>query len=67
MVSGLAPGYCAVTVKVGNCTFGSGATGSRGYATNPTRKIAAVKRDVATGRRIKGVDILIGTVSWTFR
>ncbi len=30
MVSGLAPGYCAVTVNVGNCTFGNGATGSSG-------------------------------------
>ena len=30
IVSGLAPGYCAVTVRVGNCTFGRGATGSSG-------------------------------------
>ena len=30
IVSGLAPGYCAVTVNVGNWTFGNGATGSSG-------------------------------------
>ena len=30
MVSGLAPGYCAVTVMVGKSTCGSGATGSSG-------------------------------------
>ncbi len=30
IVSGLAPGYCAVTVNVGNWTFGKGATGSSG-------------------------------------
>ena len=30
IVAGLAPGYCAVTVSVGNCTFGSGATGNSG-------------------------------------
>src|SRR5580658_2931950 len=30
IVSGLAPGYCALTVSVGNCTFGNGATGSSG-------------------------------------
>ena len=28
MVSGLAPGNCAVTVMVGKSTFGSAATGS---------------------------------------
>ena len=30
IVSGLAPGYCAVTVSVGNSTVGSGATGRNG-------------------------------------
>ena len=59
MVSGLAPGYWAVTVSVGNCTFGNGATGSNGYATRPARKTAATSNDVAIGRRMKGVEILI--------
>ncbi len=63
IVAGLAPGYCAVTVSVGNSTFGSGATGSSGYATRPARKIAAVSRDVAIGRRMNGVEMLIGKCS----
>jgi hypothetical protein len=48
-----------VTVNVGNCTFGRGATGSSGKATRPARKIAAVISDVAIGRRMKGVEMLI--------
>ena len=30
MVARLAPGYCAVTLRVGNSTAGSGATGRKG-------------------------------------
>src|ERR1700730_13862786 len=61
IVSGLAPAYCAVTVSVGNCTFGSGATGNSGYATKPTRTIATVNSDVAIGRLTKGVEMLMET------
>ncbi len=59
MVAGLAPGYCAVTEIVGNSTSGNGATGRNGKAAAPTRKIAAMSSEVAIGRRMKGVEMLI--------
>ncbi len=49
MVSGLAPGSCAVTRMVGNSASGNGATGSRGKAMTPSRTNAKVNNKVATG------------------
>src|SRR5579871_24627 len=54
MISGLAPGSWALTRIVGKSTCGSGATGSSGKATTPTRKIPAISRVVATGRSMNG-------------
>ena len=54
MVSGLAPGYCAVTVRVGNSTFGSGATGSSGIGDQPgqeDRRRQQRRRDRAPDER----------------
>ena len=50
IVSGEAPGSEADTAMVGKSTCGSGATGRDGNATSPTRKIATMRRVVATGR-----------------
>ena len=59
MVSGLAPGYWRSPSASGTRTFGSGATGSSGKATRPASKIAAVSSDVAIGRRMNGVEMLM--------
>src|SRR5882724_12519361 len=59
MVSGLAPGRAAETEMVGNSTCGRGETGSNVYAIAPARARARVRRVVATGRLMKGVEILI--------
>src|SRR5215831_11625722 len=56
IVSGLAPGRLAPTLMVGKSTCGSGATGRKRKATAPERRIARVMSDVATGRRMKGVE-----------
>src|SRR5213592_4346960 len=53
IVSGLAPGSCAVTSRVGKSTFGRSLTGSDRYATRPNSAIAAINRLVAIGRRMK--------------
>src|SRR5262245_19845539 len=58
MVSGLAPGSDADTWMVGKSICGSGATGSSGYATMPTKRIPAISSEVAIGRRIKGEEML---------
>src|SRR5262249_40608977 len=60
IVSGLAPGRLAPTLMVGKSTCGSGATGRKRKATAPERKIAKVMSEVATGRRMKGVEELEG-------
>ena len=59
MVSGLAPGRLALTWMVGKSTCGSGATGSIGKATIPTRRIPAIRSEVATGLRMKGAEMLM--------
>ena len=59
MVSGLAPGSCAVTRIVGKSTCGSGATGSSGNTTRPTRKMPPISREVAIGLRTNGSEMLM--------
>lgn len=49
MVSGLAPGSCAVTWIVGNSASGSGAMDRRGKAMIPSSTKANVNNRVATG------------------
>src|SRR5580765_4693345 len=50
IVSGLAPGNCAVTRSVGKSTLGRSLTGNCWYATRPNSAIAAMRRLVAIGR-----------------
>ncbi len=57
IVSGLAPGSCAVTSSVGKSTFGRSLTGSSRYATRPNSAIAAMSRLVAIGRVMKPWEI----------
>ena len=59
IVSGLAPGYLPTTLMVGKSTRGSGATGRNGKAAKPTSTSAAVSSEVAMGRRMKGVEMLM--------
>ena len=59
MVSALAPCSVALTEIVGKSTCGNGATGKNGSATSPTKPIAAISSEVATGRRINGSEIFI--------
>src|SRR4051812_3614363 len=61
MISGLAPGSCVVTRIVGKSTCGNGATGSSGYATTPTSRIPAISSEVAIGRAIKALEMLISS------
>ncbi len=56
IVSGEAPGSDAETEIVGKSTCGSGATGSDGNATSPTRSMASMISVVAIGRRMKGAE-----------
>ena len=58
IVSGLAPGTRAETEMVGKSTCGNGATGNKRNATAPSNKIAKVSSVVATGRLIKGWEML---------
>ena len=51
IVSGLAPGSCAVTEIVGKSTCGSGATGNLQNANMPASAMPMVSSVVATGRR----------------
>jgi hypothetical protein len=48
---------------VGKSTRGSGATGNSGYAAMPTSTKAAINSDVATGRRMNGVEMLTSSTS----
>ena len=57
IVSGLAPGSCAVTSSVGKSTFGRSLTGSDRYATRPNSAIAAISRLVAIGRLMNPSEI----------
>ena len=59
IVSGLAPGSDAETDIVGKSTCGSGATGKMLKATMPARAMPSVIRVVATGRFMKGVEMLM--------
>src|SRR5438132_12809340 len=59
IVSGLAPGICANTEIDGNSTAGSGDTGNLTKAKSPASATPIVKRVVATGRSINGVDRLM--------
>ena len=52
-------GELRLTEIVGKSTRGSGATGSSGYAAMPTSTNAAMSSDVAIGRRMKGVEMLM--------
>ena len=53
IVAGSAPGSWALTVMVGNSTFGRSLTPSARYAITPKSVIATITRLVAMGRRIK--------------
>ena len=46
-------------LMVGKSTCGSGATGSSGKATSPTKASAAISSDVAIGRRMKGSEMFM--------
>jgi hypothetical protein len=48
-----------VTKIVGKSICGSGASGSRGKAATPSKATAAIRRHVATGRRMKGSEKFI--------
>src|ERR1700729_2020463 len=58
MVSALAPVQVVVIWMVGKSTCGSGATGRNGNDTMPTNARAAISSVVATGRRLKGSEML---------
>ncbi len=58
MVSGLAPGSCAVTWMVGKSTLGRSFTGSLPYAMIPKMSIAAMSSVVSTGRRMKSAGLM---------
>src|SRR5581483_503369 len=55
IVSGLATGRVALTVIVGESTFGRSLTGSDRYATMPKNRIPIMTRVVMTGRLMKRV------------
>ena len=59
MVSGLAPGKLADTEMVGMSTCGSGATGSRKNDSSPASTTARVSSVVATGRTMKGAEMIM--------
>src|SRR5664279_863197 len=59
MVSGLAPGNCAVIWMVGKSTAGSAATGSSRYENAPNTISDAVTSVVNTGRRMQSSEIFI--------
>jgi hypothetical protein len=59
MVWGSAPGKLAPTPITGKSTLGSEATGRELKARIPESSSAAASSDVPTGRRIKGVEILM--------
>src|ERR1700694_1954154 len=57
MVSGLAPGRLAETVRVGKLTLGRSATGRLRYAITPNSAMPAINRLVAIGLSIKTPEI----------
>ena len=59
ITSGLAPACFAVTEIVGKSTRGNDATGKILKANKPSNTNPILSKVVATGRRIKGVEILI--------
>src|SRR5215831_4957525 len=63
ITSGLAPGRFAKALIVGNSTWGTGATGRKKNARPPANASAKVSREVATGRLINGVEMLIRYLS----
>jgi hypothetical protein len=56
VTEGLAPGYSVSTWITGNSTCGNAATGNARYASAPVSSNAAIRRVVATGRRMNGRD-----------
>src|SRR5271156_3649660 len=58
MICALAPGRLPETEMVGKSTCGSGETGSTLKAIPPAMAMATVNRVVATGRRMKGAEML---------
>src|SRR5208337_1165003 len=64
MISGLAPGKPAPTEIVGKSIWGSGETGNSRKATAPASAMAAVRRVVATGRRMNGEERLMASIRW---
>src|SRR5262245_40391190 len=63
IVSGLAPGSDALTRMVGKSTCGSGETGSSPYASPPTSTSATAIMLLAIGRRTKGRERFMWSVS----
>ena len=59
MICALAPGRPAETEMVGKSTWGSGDTGRTLKAMPPAMAIAMVSRVVATGRWMKGEEMLM--------
>src|SRR5438105_1382969 len=59
MVSGLAPGSVAFTEMLGYSTCGSGETGRKKKASAPDKPRAMVSKVVATGRWMKGDEMLM--------
>src|SRR6201993_5033545 len=59
MISALAPGRLAETEIVGKSTWGSGDTGSTVKPIAPAIATAKVSSVVATGRRMKGSEMLM--------
>ena len=57
IVSGLAPGSAASTRIVGRSIAGSAAMPSWRKAANPAMRTAAIKSEVAIGRRMNGAEI----------
>ncbi len=63
IVCGEAPGSAAEMLMVGKSTRGSGATGSCVNAAPPAIMSAKASRNVATGRRMNGSEMLIAAPS----
>jgi hypothetical protein len=63
IVSGLAPGRPAPTLTVGYSICGSGDTGRRNQQSAPVSVTATESSVVPTGRRMKGAERFIASVS----
>jgi hypothetical protein len=59
LFSALAPAMLAVTWMVGKSICGNDATGRNGNAAIPANATAAIKSEVATGRRMNGSERFI--------